>query len=204
VKVFTVAGGKSSAGAAVSNLPFYDAELKALIVGEEKNGCKLGVVKFESDPGVSKVSHVEVKESSGKYTVRATTSSKDSNKALIVLRTPVFQGGKNFHTGDRKTTVCLSCEVEYESFQDFCTICKRQLKTYFADFPGTILAKGTVRNSKKPIFGEQLICIVKKGVTFRTSYSGFVFGHPGAHFHKFDGDQISSLTWEEMKRTFFF
>jgi hypothetical protein len=199
MKIFTVAGSQNFIGAEVSFMPNYDSGIQGLIVGNETNGCKLGVVKLSLGTEKKTLLHCEVIEGKTPY-IKPTNSSKDDSSALVVFRTPVFKGGRNFHTGDKTHGACFNCEVEFDKMVDLCNYCGRKLKVYYKDFPGRTIARGTVRNSKKPVFGDQLICIVKKGIIFRTSYNGYLYPHPGAHFHVFDGTRIVTANWDERKK----
>lgn len=198
MKVFTIHGGSSYLGAEISNLPYYDSLLQGILVGTDTNGTKFGFLRVSVPDDVKTITGIEISETGGKFLGRV-SSGKDDSQALIVLRTPVFKGGKNFHTGDVKSSACFKCEVEYDGLTITCGYCGRKLKTYYSDFPAKVIARGTVRNSKKPHFGEQLIAVVKKGKVFRTAYNGYVWPNPGAHFHFFDGVKIVTQTSEERK-----
>jgi len=209
MKVFTVSGRDSTPGAIVSKLPNYNNEVEAVIVGSNENGCRLGILKLIEQVGIqNKIYHAEILGSSVyskaekglKYSIKAQRSSKDDSKALLVLKTPVHKGGRNFHTGDRRNCVCYQCEIEFDILLDTCKQCGRKLKIYYQEFPLSILTSGTIRDSKKPVFGDQYICIVKKNQVFRTAYNGFVYGSSGCYYHWFDGNKVICATWEERKR----
>jgi len=195
-----VVGSSNFAGANVSSLPFYQTSSKGLVVGSDQNGCRIGILKFIKDPSEQIIHHCEVVEMDGKFYAKETTSSKDDSTALLVLKTPVYKGGRNFHTGDRRGASCLTCQVDFDFTRENCSLCGKKLKVYHFDFPGTILAQGTVRDNKRPVFGSQIICTIKKGQVIRTAYDGFTFGKPGCHYHLFDGKQVISTTWSEREK----
>ena len=208
MKVFTLYGDASVPGAEVTSVSHNEGpEVFGIAVGSQENGNKLGFVKLsENSPKVSVVNYAHI-ESGGKKPTITPLNSHDSKKSscLVVFRTPVNKGGKNFHTGDRKEALCYKCEIEYEPKTDMCRSCGKELKIRYFQFPGQILAQGTVRNSKRPIFGDQLIAIIKKGEFFRTAYNGFHQTRKGTHYHLFDGVNLHTYTWFERvaKRAFF-
>lgn len=207
MKVFTVAGKMNYPGAEVVKLPNYNSEEEAIVVGSNENGCRMGVLRFTEPCNSKMIYHAEVfgksiygNSKGPKYLLKATKASKEDKQALVVLRTPVQKGGRNFHTGDRKTCVCYTCETEFDVFKDICSMCGRKLKVYYQDFKPSMLTSGTIRDSKKPIFGNQFVVIVKKNEVFRTAYNGFIYGTAGSHYHWFNGEKIISVTWEERKK----
>jgi len=204
MKVFTVVGSANYAGAEISQIPFYEANLKALVVGSSESGCRLGILRFLGEPKGDKILHGEIETLGGKPFIRQSNSSKTDSEALVILRTPVMKGGKNYHSGDRKSAICIRCEIEYQFMKDECSECHRKLKVYYSEFPGTVIASGTVRDGKKPHYGDQMIVIIPKGIVFRTALDGYTFGREGSHYHYFDGKQIYTHTWEERKRFRFF
>jgi hypothetical protein len=69
----------------------------------------------------------------------------------------------------------------------------------FASFPGQILAKGYIAQGAAGRMGsgEQIVALIPKDVVFRTSYSGRLYGAPGAHYYKWDGENLLAATWDE-------
>lgn len=200
MKVFTIVGSANYSGAYVSKLPFYNKNETAIVIGSSENGCKLGFVKVKTETEITEIHSCTVEMDNGKQVIHPQASNRDESKCLVILRTPVYKGGKNFHTGDRKNCMCLTCGLEFGITQDTCTNCGKRVKVYFQDFPGVTIAKGTVRDSKKPVFGEQLIAILKKNQVIRTAFDGYTFGKPGCYYHWFDGSKLISCTWEERLR----
>jgi hypothetical protein len=208
MKVFTVSGKDSFAGTEVTKLSNYSQEIQAIVIGSNNNGCRLSYLTLVEPVNSQFIYHAEIYgrsiygsvKNGRKYEIKALNSSKDNSKALLVLKTPVFSGGKNFHSGDRKNCICYRCEIEYDITQDICNQCNRKLKVHFLEFPGAILAHGTIRDSKKPVFGDQYICIVKKNQVFRTAYDGYVFGNESCLYHWFDGYKVVSISWEERNK----
>ncbi|NBO17426.1 MAG: hypothetical protein EBV07_00830 [Proteobacteria bacterium] len=195
MRVLTVEGGSSHLGAKVVDIPFYETTLKAITVGSLDSGCRLGFLRVLGNLEEDLLLHVDIELHQGKAHLRQTLTSKSEDEALMVLRTPVNKGGKNFHTGDRKNSVCLKCSLEFDFLQDVCPSCRGKLKGYYHKFPGEILASGTVRDSKRPVYGDQYVCLMKKGQVFRTAYDGY--GNSGCHYHVFNGKKVISSTWEE-------
>jgi len=200
MKVYTVMGPSSFLGARVDKLLY--SEDYALTVGSIDNGCKLGVVKLTTRPESLEVKACQIIAENGKYLVQPTKYNSDENLCLVVFRTHVYKGGRNIHTGDRKNCSCYKCQLEFDIKQEDCSNCGGKLKVYFQEFPAQILAKGTVRDSKKAVFGSQLVCILKKNAVVRTAYDGYTFGKPGCHYHWFDGGKLITCTWEERLRIY--
>ncbi len=73
----------------------------------------------------------------------------------------------------------------------------------FAEFPAEILIEGTIAQggAGRMGWGTQMVAIIKRGVIFRTSYTGRLYGAPSAHYYMFDGEKIRVATWHERELT---
>lgn len=202
MKVFTLFGDASISEAKVTSVSLStNQEEFGITVGSDQNGCKLGFIKLSAgSPKVSIVSNLHIETGGGKsfFTPLIKPDGKKS-QCVVVFKTPVNKGGKNFHTGDRKEALCYKCEIEYDPYQISCVTCRKELKIRYFQFPGQILAHGTVRDGKKPIFGDQIIAVVKKGEYFRTAYNGFHPSRKGTHYHLFDGENLHTFNFLERK-----
>ena len=72
-------------------------------------------------------------------------------------------------------------------------------KKDWAPFPGEILVEGRIAEGAAGAMGSgrQLVVVMPKGVVFRTSYSGRLYGAPSAHYYVFNGEKVLSATWDE-------
>ena len=98
---------------------------------------------------------------------------------IVLLTTPGFRGGAS-HTGDR---------LPQSEGEDL----------FFSPFPGRTICSGSVAQGDAGRMGgcEQLVVVMPRGVVFRTSRSGRLYGKPGSHYYVFDGSAILAATWEE-------
>jgi hypothetical protein len=137
--------------------------------------------------------------------------SKDSattdEKIVVVFRTKMgFRGGNN-HTGDRAGWKCskYGCDATGEEpiAPEICPKCGSTgydgPKHFFAEFPGQKLVCGVIAegDAGRMGSGEQLIAVMPKGVVFRTTYSGRLYGSPAAHYYMWNGEKLIAVTWEE-------
>jgi hypothetical protein len=69
----------------------------------------------------------------------------------------------------------------------------------FAPFPGTTLVRGVIAEGAAGRMGsgDQFIAIIPSNTTFRTAYSGRLYGKPGSHYYVFNGERVLSATWDE-------
>lgn len=69
----------------------------------------------------------------------------------------------------------------------------------FDPFPGETLISGTIAQGTAGNMGSgsQLVAILPKDVWFRTSYSGRLYGAQGSHYYRWDGENLSTMTWDE-------
>ncbi|MDP2926628.1 MAG: hypothetical protein Q8N65_00585 [bacterium] len=148
-----------------------------------------------------------------------------NEKIIVVFRTSIgFRGGNN-HTGERRDQGEQPCpdrgrEYGY-SVHGKCDICGIGLnepagenlpythptdegivipKPQFDEFPGEVICRGVIAqgDAGRMGAGDQLVAVMPKGVVFRTSYSGRLYGAPSSHYYKWDGEKlIGGLTWEE-------
>lgn len=72
-------------------------------------------------------------------------------------------------------------------------------KKEWLPFPGEIITEGRIAQGDAGGMGsgQQLVAMMPKGVVFRTSYSGRLYGAPSAHYYVFNGEKILSATWDE-------
>lgn len=199
MKVFTIYGSSSVPGTEVTFVTSKSGEvIPGVMVGSSEKGCDTGFIRIEGQFSSTILQYASV-EHRMITSVLHPKKSHDNHKseALVVLRTPVNQGGKNFHTGDKSQALCYRCEIEFDPREEVCSYCKRQLKSRFHAFPGKILATGTVRNGKVRVFGNQHIAVIKRGDIFRTAYNGYTPSMEGAHYHFFDGNGIITIPKKE-------
>jgi hypothetical protein len=129
------------------------------------------------------------------------------DKVIVVFRTKIGFRGGNDHTGDRDGWKCTACnEVGTGETPETCPKCSAKSDSWssgpslqFATFPGEKLASGTIAEGTAGRMGsgEQMIAVMPKGVVFRTSYSGRLYGNPSAHYYVWNGEKLISATWEE-------
>ena len=190
MQVFTLSSGKASLGASVATALVAGGSVKLPVVqvGEAGRGRKLSYLPVQLldnkaflEEGKAVLSHATLgtTKNGGKKLIECRPSTED--KCIIVMRTHIGFRGGNSHTGDREGTG------------------EDGKATGFLPFPGEILCEGRIAQGDAGGMGSgsQLIAIITKGVVFRTSYTGRLYGAPGAHYHLFDGTSILSLTWEE-------
>ncbi len=127
-------------------------------------------------------------------------------KIVVVFNTPIGFRGGNSHTGDRAGWKCR-CDASGDGATNVPETCPKcgatgswdGPKLNFAKFPGEILATGHIAQGDAGRMGggDQIIALMPKGVVFRTSYSGRLYGAPGSHYYKWDGSKLLSATWDE-------
>lgn len=117
----------------------------------------------------------------------AAPGATTDEKIVVVLRTAIGFRGGNSHTGDRSGT------EEFEEWGE------KKTRLTFAPFPGEVIARGAIAQGTAGRMGggDQLVAIMPKDVVFRTAYYGRLYGAPGAHYYKWDGERLLAMTWEE-------
>lgn len=204
MKVFTIKSGEVSEGATVGKFVLSGgATAPAILVGEEGRGRGLGAVPvFGTDGRVTCCDVGEMRSGRKKLTA---SENDDNDKCVIVFRTKIGYRGGNEHTGDRAGWECNFYDCPKPSGDGnrptVCPECGRKsdIRIHFADFPGEIIAEGTIAQGAagRAGSGQQIVAIMPKGIVFRTGYSGRLYGSPAAHYYVFDGEKITPATWEE-------
>jgi hypothetical protein len=190
--VFTLSNGKATQGATISTALVAGGTVKLPVVqvGEVGRGRKLSYLpvqlldnKAYLDGETVTITRASVgtTKNGGKKLIEVGPLSYNGDSCIVILRTHIGFRGGNSHTGDREGTG------------------EDGKATGFLPFPGEILTEGRIAQGDAGNMGSgaQLIVVMPKGVVWRTSYSGRLYGAPGAHYHVFDGTSITSLTWEE-------
>lgn len=197
-RLFTIDSGSVRQGALVEKLTLKGAQtdIPAILIGEEGRGRQRGVLPVTltasqqqewSEKGRVTILFAETGTSqSGKPKLVARDSGSDE-KIIGVFRTKIGFRGGNSHTGDRNGT------EEYDDFGSTKT------RNTFAPFPGEKIVEGRIAQGDAGGMGsgEQFVAILPKDVWFRTSYSGRLYGAPGSHYYKWDGVNLSAMTWDE-------
>lgn len=189
--VFTLSNGKATQGATISTALVAGGSVKLPVVqvGESGRGRKLSYLPVQLldnkaflEGETVTITHAAVGSTkNGGAKLLEGRPSTNGDKCIVVLRTHIGFRGGNSHTGDREGTG------------------EDGKATGFLPFPGEVLTEGRIAQGDAGNMGSgsQLIVVMPKGVVWRTSYSGRLYGAPGAHYHMFDGCTITSLTWEE-------
>lgn len=185
-KIFTVSSGKVTEGATIQPFSFQNGEITiaSIIIGEEGRGRKLGVLPVAGQ--VPEKSYVLYAAGIGttrsnKPRLIPTQKIENTDHAIIVFRTKIGYRGANNHTGDRVGTK------------------EDGTPTGFEPFPGTILSQGVIAqgHAGRMGHGNQFVVLMPKGVIFRTTYFGRLYGSPSSHYYVFNGENIISMTWDE-------
>jgi hypothetical protein len=134
----------------------------------------------------------------------------DDEYCLVVFRTGIGFRGGNSHTGDRNGKYRIDVYgdgriegVTMEEAQAHAVLHGVHLDNVkpdgFLPFPGKTLLSGIISQGEagRTGSGEQLVAVMPRGVVFRTSLSGRLYGNPGSHYYRFDGDSIQAVTWDE-------
>jgi hypothetical protein len=185
MKVYTVQDGVVTEGAKVQpRLLSCGVTIPTVAVGEEGRGRKLGFLPVE----LSNSKDFETNGETVIYNCRLGKTARgghklierddgDESKCLVVMRTGIGFRGTNFHTGDRVNGS----------------------DTEFLPFPCEILSEGIVAqgDAGRMGSGKQMVVIAPKGVVFRASRAGRLYGQPSSHYYLFNGERLMSATWEE-------
>lgn len=184
--VFTVRSGQIEAGATVQRFAFQSGgvAIAAILIGETGRGRSLGVLPVAGPAPEQpfKLMAAAVGETrSGKPRLIPAQAVTDQSAAVLVLPTPIGYRGGNNHTGDRTGTGEDGKALGFEPF------------------PGRELARGRIAQGDAGGMGsgDQLVVLMPRGVVFRTSYSGRLYGGPAAHYYMFDGATVRAVTWDE-------
>ena len=186
-RIFTISSGEVTNGALVEtyDLSGANVSIPAIIVGERGRGRSLGILPVElpkdlyrewKQNGAVTIQTAKVgKTKAGKSKLFACFENVSNDKIIAVFRTKIGYRGSNSHTGDR---------IDEKNYKEF---------------PGQILASGWIAQGAagRMGYGQQLVTLVPKGVVFRTGYSGRLYGGPDAHYYRWDGQELTSLTWQE-------
>ena len=197
-RIFTIESGSVRQGAIVEKLTLKGAQtdIPAILIGEEGRGRQRGVLpvtltalqqKEWSEKGYVTIQFAETGTSqSGKPKLIARESGSDE-KIIAVFRTKIGFRGGNSHTGDRNGK---------EEYSEFGLI---KTRNTFAPFPGEKIVEGRIAQGTAGGMGsgEQFVAILPKDVWFRTAYSGRLYDAPGAHYYRWDGKDLSAMTWDE-------
>lgn len=197
-RIFTIESGSVRDGVVVEKLTLKGAQtdIPAILIGEEGRGRQRGVLpvtltngqyKEWQEKGRVTILFAEVGTSqSGKPKLFARESGSDE-KFIGVFRTKMGFRGGNSHTGDRTGT---------EEYDEWGTT---KTRNTFAPFPGETIVEGRIAQGDAGGMGsgQQLVATLPKGVWFRTSYSGRLYGSPSAHYYRWDGTKLVAMTWDD-------
>ncbi|MDR0408681.1 MAG: hypothetical protein LBH45_07195 [Campylobacteraceae bacterium] len=207
-KIYTIEDGIVSEGAEIGALTLKSGDkIPVIIVGEAGRGRKFGVLPVgglqESalmdalKNGNYKGLNEEQKTirfgsigatKTGNPKLFVAENASETDKVIVVFRTPIGFRGGNTHTGDK---VCEEFKEDEWGMP--------KLQPVYADFPGEILVEGVIAegDAGRMGSGKQIIALVPKNKVFRIGYSGRRYGAPGAHYGVWDGQRLMVLTKEE-------
>ncbi len=169
-------------------------------------------IRYHSDTGVvqGKLMFAEVGTTkAGKPKFFSQLAPNSDEKIVVVFRTKMGFRGGNSHTGDRQSWKCskFGCDTygDGATMPEVCPKCGATggwdggPKLSFAPFPGERIVSGQIAqgDAGRMGSGEQIIALIPKGVVFRTSYSGRLYGAPAAHYYKWNGEKLIAATWDE-------
>jgi|SanBayMetagenome_1026888.scaffolds.fasta_scaffold62682_1 hypothetical protein len=185
MKIFTVSNGEVKEYAKIQPFKLKGAgvEIPAIVIGEEGRNREIGILPVDLiDKKTETICLAKLSQTKlGKPKLIETTEDDDSNKIIVVLRTPFGFRGSNNHSGD-------VLDKEAPSFNPF---------------PGEILVKGRKADglAGNMAYGDQLIAVLPIKTVFSTGYSGRLYGKPGRHYYYHDGNKLLSATWAERETT---
>jgi hypothetical protein len=186
MKTYTIENGRVTEGIIViPRVLSSGITIPAVVVGETGRGRKIGFLPVEltnsrqtfDENGEATVHHCSVgKTLKGGHKLIEHQDNGDESKCLVVMRTGIGFRGTNFHTGDRVAG-----------------------SDTFLPFPCEILTEGVIAQGDAGRMGngKQMVVIAPRGVVFRASRAGRLYGQPGSHYYIFTGDKILCATWEE-------
>jgi len=197
-KIFTISSGSVSDGATVTSFALKGAgvTIPVITVGETGRGRHQEILavhlpkdlyaKWQENGSVKIYAGKIGKTKSGKWKLFVESEADSDEKIITVMPTMIGFRGGNSHTGDR------TGETRKDSWSN------REYPV-FAKFPGTVLVEGTIAQGAAGRMGSgtQMVAVMPKGVWFRTGYSGRLYGKPAAHYYKWDGENLVSMTWDE-------
>lgn len=213
-KVFTVKHDSVVDGAGVDALPIKSAgiEIPAIVVGENGRNRKRGVLPVGDCATPAPTKPIRLMAASigqtrtGKSKLFWADRASSSESVLVVLRSQIGYRGGNEHTGDRSGWLCRNCKVTGSgpALPDACPGCEADGAYYgpyltFKPRPGQILASGQIAQggAGRMGSGEQLVVLLPAGEVLRVGRSGRLYGAPSAHYIRWDGEKLISLTWDE-------
>lgn len=194
VKIFTIQNGTILSGAIVETYVAKGSrvDILAILVGEEGQGCHLGILPVDPLPstfdewknrGKSRIYHARISQTfSGEPILLETRdNTDDDNYAICVFRTKIGFQGTNFHTGDQ-----IGRKIQEDILE------RGELYHIFADFPGKILCSGTISQGEagKMGSGDQFVAIVPANQVFRTSYCGYLYDTSSEYYYIFRNGNV--------------
>jgi hypothetical protein len=191
-KVFTVSGETVTEGADVGvlSLKGADIDIPAIKVGEEGRGRRQGVLTVKlaaSDEMIwiekngFRIVAAEVgKTQAGAAKLIAKPMADSDEAVIVVFRTGIGFRGGNSHTGDRDKEKSTEGNLQ------------------FLPFPGEKLVEGVIAQGDAGGMGsgEQFVAVIQKGVVFRASRSGRLYGAPASHYYVWTGEKLIAATWD--------
>lgn len=210
--VYTVENGRVERGATVEALVVKGAgiEIPAIIIGEEGRGRERGVLPVDGvtlapgTPNPKVMAAALGTTRTGKPKLLAAEKSTMTEKTLVVFRTtPGFRGGCS-HLGDRLGWHCR-CGATGTDSPASCpaatpeTAWEHEVIWDFAPFPGEVICQGHIAQGTagRAGGGPQVIALVPAGVVFRVGRTGRLYGAPGAHYGRWDGENLVVMTRTE-------
>jgi hypothetical protein len=190
-EIHTIRNGTTIPVAEINTLTLKSGDtIPAIIVGEYGRGRERGVLPVANlNKEQKEVYFASLGQTkTGKPKLFAATSATETDKVIVVFRTPIGFRGSNSHTGD-KTGEEIGKNVWGDDV----------LKDVYAEFPGEVLVEGTIAEGEAGRMGSgrQLIALIPKNKVFRISYSGRLYGKPNAHYGVWNGKELIVLTQEE-------
>lgn len=222
-KVFTIASGQVEEGATVEKLTLSGAgtTIPAILIGEDGRGRARGVLTVKLTPALQAeweakgqctlLAAVTGQSKAGKPILIARDEATDDSQIVVVFRTQIgFRGGNN-HSGDStgRWQVYVNSSLYDKrdlSYAEAVAHCRehgleetRIKPDKHLPFPGEMLVEGAIAQGQAGGMGSgaQLVAILPRDTWFRTSYSGRLYGSPAAHYYRWDGTQLVSMTLDE-------
>ncbi len=213
-RVYTVASGAVTAGAAIEYLRLKSAgiDIPVVAVGEEGRGRARGVIPIDTTGKPERLEFADLGKTSArtpKFIARKAASNDDS--IIVVFKTKIGFRGGNDHTGDRAGWACEKCGAgeggwvceKYGAGEgakpDICPKCGTETESLFSPFPGEIIARGRIAEGAAGRMGggEQIVALIPREAVFRTAYSGRLYGEPSSHYYRWNGRRLIAATWNE-------
>ncbi len=222
VKIGEEGRGREQAAMPVGNPPMVpcpDRGREVYVTAETCGACGVplgeqqGYTRNHPDKGMARgmLLFAEVgKTKAGKPKFFGGEAPTTEDKIVVVFRTTMGFRGGNSHTGDRVGWRCTkeACDARGDGAVEVPEVCPKcgasggwggGPSIEFAEFPGEVLATGIIAegDAGRMGSGRQLIAVMTKDAVFRTAYSGRLYGKPGSHYYKWDGQKLVSATWQE-------